>query len=372
MQNHRSILRVHFHLQHGSASQEQYEDLLELLQSFTPWVQPLPQDYSAELDITGALRHFDKDAAALTAMIQMRVAGLHGIPTSIGAGPTRLIASMAADLTAPGRTTLIAPDEVESFLRPRPAAALPGIGPSTARTLTRYGLHTIGALADTPLLTLQRILGTATGRLLHERAHGIDPRPVAPGELAKSISARRDFPHDTLAPAAQRKALLELTEELGLRLRTTRQVAGTLSVTVQYADRSTTTRSRTLPEPTQHSRTLAATAYEIHTLLGLQRARVRALTLRAEALAPVTDASYQLTFDPVDDNARTVEAVADRLRARFGNTALVPASLAVPDRTRSPRARAAAPRPHPAPGSAAARTATALEHTGPAQLQELP
>ncbi|GHH57540.1 DNA polymerase Y family protein [Streptomyces candidus] len=367
----RSILRIHFHLPHGDGAEDRYETLLQLLQDFTPLVQPLPPD-SAELDVTGALRHFDMDTPALATMIQMRVVGLHGIPTSVGSGPTRLIASMAADISAPGHATHITPGQVEAFLRPRPIAALPGIGPSTARTLTRYGLHSIGALADTPLLTLQRMLGTATGRLLHERAHGLNPRPVAPGELAKSISARHDFPHDTLAPDAQRKALLEVTEELGLRLRTTRQVAGTLSVTVQYANRSTTTRSRTLTEPTHHSRTLAATAYEIHTLLGLQRARVRALTLRAEALTPVTDASYQLTFDPVDDDARTVEAVADRLRARFGNTALIPAALAVSDRTRSPRARAATRPQHPSAGSATAQPAAGIKHTGFAQHQELP
>jgi hypothetical protein len=53
VQNTRSILRVHFHLQHGAGSQEQYEGLLDLLQNFTPRVQPLPQDYSAELDRPG-------------------------------------------------------------------------------------------------------------------------------------------------------------------------------------------------------------------------------------------------------------------------------------------------------------------------------
>ncbi|MCX5207573.1 hypothetical protein OG897_39985 [Streptomyces sp. NBC_00237] len=367
MQN-RSILRIHFHLPPGAGSEEQYEDLLDLLQTFTPRVQPLPQDYSAELDITGALRLFDKDAPALASMIQMQVAGLHGTATSVGGGPTRLIAAMAADLTAPGRATLIPPDQVEAFLRPRPAAALPGVGPSTARTLTRYGLHTIGALADTPLLTLQRILGTATGKLLHERARGIDPRPVEPGELSKSLSARHDFPRDELLPDAQRRALLALAEDVGLRLRTTRQVAGALSVTVRYADRSTTTRTRTLAEPTQHSRALAAAVYDIHAQLGLQRARVRTFTLRAEGLAPAEDAAYQLTFDPVDDQARAVEEAADRLRARFGSTALVPASLAVVDRSRSPRARAAARRQHSAPRSGAA-TGPARD-TRPEQHQE--
>ncbi|MFI5801254.1 DNA polymerase thumb domain-containing protein [Streptomyces sp. NPDC051561] len=374
----RHILRVHFHLPHEDP--DLYEELIELLSTLTPLVQPLPP-LAADLDISGSLRLFDCDGETLARLLQIRVMALHGIETSIGLGPNRMLASMAADATEPGELTHVpaTPDAIARFLRPRRTAALPGIGPKTARTLTTHGLHHIGALADTPLLTLQRLLGTAAGRHLHERAHGVDQRPVEPGELAKSLSARHDFPRDELEPAAQQRALLALAEELGLRLRTSHQITGTLTVTVRYADRSTTSRTRTLTEPTQHSKALAAAAYDLHTQLGLQRARVRALTLRAERLAPAAAASHQLTFDPVDDRARTVETVADRLRARFGPTALMPASLAVPDRTRSPRERAAAHRRHPGGANperkpAALRAPAPTQHTGPdtgpAQHQE--
>src|SRR5690606_40643966 len=51
--------------------------------------------------------------------------------------------------------------------------------------------------------------------------------------------------------------------------------------------------------------------------LGLQRARVRAIALRAEGLGPAERASHQLTFDPVDEKVRRLEEVADRARAKF-------------------------------------------------------
>ncbi|MGW1274632.1 DinB/UmuC family translesion DNA polymerase, partial [Streptomyces sp. NPDC002491] len=129
-------------------------------------------------------------------------------------------------------------------------------------------------------------------------------------------------------PGRHRRALLSAAEELGVRLRVVEKVCGALTLTVRYADRSSTTRSRTLGEPTAHSADLTRAAYGLYEALGLQRARVRALALRAEALGPAEQASHQLTFDPVDDKARRIEEVADRLRARFGPGAVKPGTLA--------------------------------------------
>lgn len=105
-------------------------------------------------------------------------------------------------------------------------------------------------------------------------------------------------------------------------------MCGALTLTVRYADRSTTVRTRALREPTAHSAALAGAVYRIHGSLGLQRARVRALSVRAEGLIPADRAARQLTFDPADERARRIEAVADLVRAKFGAGVLLPGSLA--------------------------------------------
>ncbi|MEV7898218.1 DinB/UmuC family translesion DNA polymerase [Streptomyces cyaneofuscatus] len=292
-------------------------DLKQLLEQITPKVQMLPPD-SAILDVTGAIRFWERDAAALARLAQLRTAAHHGLRTAAATAPTLMLAAMACALTPPGQLTTIDPTATRSFLRPRPVRELPGIGPRTARLLTDYGLHTIGDLADTPLLTVQRLLGASTGRTLHDRAHGRDLRAVNPQPTARSASAEHRFPHDELSPERHRQALLALTDHLGYQLRTTGQATARLTITVRYADSSTTTRQQALAEPSNHTANLARTAYDLYGKLGLQRARVRSITVRCEQLMDAARATEQLSLDPHRTSVLVAEGAIDALNRRFG------------------------------------------------------
>jgi nucleotidyltransferase/DNA polymerase involved in DNA repair len=302
--------------------------LLGLLEDFTPVVQALPPD-GALADLRGAERYFGRGAVELASVIRVRALALYGVDCVIGAGPGPMLARVALQDARPGVTCAVPedPDGIAEFLAGRPVSALPGVGTATARTLSEYGLDTLGLVAGAPLSTLQRLIGAKAGRELHEKASGIDRGRVVPNSVSRSLVTERAFDLDELDPDRHRRALLSAAEELGARLRAVRKVCRTLTLTVRYADRSSTTRSRTLKEPTAHSAALTRAAYGMYEALGLQRARVRALALRAEGLAPADQASYQLTFDPVDERVRRIEEVADRARAKFGPRAVMPGAL---------------------------------------------
>lgn len=320
-----TILCVRFQL--PSAHEAALPGLLGLLEEFTPVVEALPPD-GALADLRGAERYFGRDAVELASVIRVRALALHGVDCMIGAGPGPMLARMALRDARPGVTCAVPDDAVADFLAGRPVAALPGVGKATARTLCEYGLDTLGRVAAAPLSTLQRLIGAKTGRELHEKASGVDRGRVVPNAVSRSLATERPFTRDELDPDRHRRALLSAAEELGARLRAVDKVCGTLTLTVRYADRSATTRSRTLQEPTAHSAALTRAAYDMYEALGLQRARVRALALRAEALGPAEQASRQLTFDPTDDKLRRIEEAADRARARFGPHAVLPGALA--------------------------------------------
>lgn len=307
-------------------SRPEFAELLGLLADFTPVVQALPPD-AALADVRGALRYFDRDAPGLARLIRLRALALYGTDCTVGVAVNPLLARMAAQAGPPGTVRVVRPEETAAFLTRRPVAALHGIGPATARTLCAYGLDSVGRVADAAPATLQRVLGAKTGRRIHERARGIDPAPVVPSAPARSVSSEYRFDRDELDSGLRRRALLTLADELGFRMRTDGQVARALSLTVRYADRSTTARTRTLAEPSAHTPALTATAYALHDALGLQRARVRAVSLRAEELTPAELATRQLSLDPREEKALRAEAAADRARLRFGASAAHPAAL---------------------------------------------
>lgn len=317
---------AHLYL-HAVLTEEQYGDVIELMSGITPHVQAVPPD-AVQLDLTSALRYFDLSPYDVVQLAMMRLKALYGIDSSTGLAGNRMLAAMAADASAPGDTTWVPVEQSADWLRPRPVTALPGIGRVTAETLGRYGLHTIGQITDIPAATLQRLLGVGQARLLTERARGHDPRPVTPREPAAHLTADLVLDRDSLDPAHHHRAVLGLADRIGQRLRGEKQVAGRLTLAVRYADRSSTTRTRALPEPTDHSPALAATALGLLTSLGLQRARVRAFTVRADDLRPAAGACRQLSLDPGDTRARAAEAAADRARRRFGPEAVRPAALA--------------------------------------------
>ncbi|MGW3310424.1 DNA polymerase Y family protein [Streptomyces sp. NPDC001073] len=317
---------AHFHL-HTALTGTQYDNVIELVSGITPHVQAIPPN-ALQVDLTSALRYFDMSAYDAVQTVKMRLKAHYGIDSSAGLAGNRMLAAMAADASAPGDTTRVPTGQAADWLYPRPVTALPGIGRATADTLHRYGLHTIGQLTDLPSATLQRLLGAGQARLLTERARGHDPRPVVPAEPAAHLAADLTLSRDCLDPVQHHRAVLGLADRIGQRLRGERKFAGRLTLTVRYADRTSTTRTRALPEPTDHSPAVAATALGLLTSLGLQRARVRAFVLRADDLRPAASAYRQLSMDPTDARARAVEVAADRARRRFGQEAVRPATLA--------------------------------------------
>jgi DNA polymerase-4 len=299
--------------------------VMETFRSITPLVEPISLD-EAFLDVRGAARRLGSPRA-IGEWIRATVEDEQGITCSVGVASSKFVAKLASARCKPDGLLVVPPDDVVAFLHPLPVAALWGVGEKTEQVLRQLGLHTVRDLACTPVTTLVRALGQATGEHLAALAWGRDARPVVPHEPDKSIGAENTFGSDVDDPQVVARELLRLSERTAARLRATGQAGRTVSIKVRFADFTTITRARTLPEPTDVGRVVYETALALYSALGLERARIRLVGVRVEGLTDAAATPHQLLLGEREHGWRDAEQAVDRAAQRFGPGVVRPATL---------------------------------------------
>ena len=326
MAPHAVVLAPH-HSRYGEVS----AGVMAIFRSITPIVEPLSLD-EAFLDISGAVRRLGRPSE-IGETIRARVHDEQGITCSVGVAATKFVAKLASTRSKPDGLLVVPKDQVIAFLHPLPVGALWGVGEKTEEALLRLGLRTVGDVAHTPESTLVRALGTALGEHLTALSWGRDARSVVPDEPERSIGNEETFAADIDDPEIIRRELLRLSEKVASRLRANEVVGRTVVLKVRFADFTTITRSRTLAEPTDVARDIYATVVGLYEALGLERARLRLVGVRAEGLRSADEAHHQLIMGAPDHGWREAEQAADRAAARFGSGAVRPARLVGPNDT---------------------------------------
>jgi DNA polymerase IV len=302
--------------------------IMAIFSSVTPIVEPLSLD-EAFLNVSGALRRLGS-ATAIAELIRARVYDEQRITCSVGVASTKFVAKLASTQAKPDGLLVVPIDKVTAFLHPLPVGALWGVGERTEERLVSLGLRTVGDLAHTPVETLTRALGQASGDRLHDLAWGRDERGVVPDAVEKSIGNEETFARDIDDPEMIHREILRLAQKVAARVRRQGHLGRTVVLKVRFADFTTITRSRTLETPTDVGQVIYTTAVELYAALRLQRARIRLVGVRLEGLLDAATRVEQLIFDdsaadPAD--RRAAEVAADRLRERFGRDVVRPARL---------------------------------------------
>ncbi len=313
---------------HMSRYQDFSRRVMAIFNDVTPLVEPLGID-EAFLDVAGA-RRIHGSPAEIGALIRRRVETETGLTCSVGAASTKFVAKLASGRAKPNGLLVIPADDTIAFLHPLPVGALWGVGATTEQTLLRLGLKRIGDIANTPLSVLQVGVGEAAGRKLHDLSWGRDPRAVSVDSEEKSIGHEVTFEHDVTDVARLRSEILRQADAVAARLRGAGLVGRTVVLKVRYADFSTVTRSRTLPEPTNVGRRIYEEVVAVFDALAASGIRVRLIGVRVEQLGSGDGAGLGL-WDP-DDDWREAELAVDTVTARFGRGAVKPASHLKPDR----------------------------------------
>jgi DNA polymerase IV len=303
--------------------------VMETFRQVTPLVEAISLD-EAFLDVAGAARRLGSPYT-IAEHLRARIFDEQGITCSVGVASTVAVAKMASRRAKPDGICVVPPGEVTTFLHPLDVGELWGVGEKTTATLHRLGLMTVGDVAHTPLATLQRAVGGALGSQLHQLAWGRDRRTVTPrrgpDEPDRSMGADETFGRDTDDHEVVLRELLRLSAKVTSRMRTARVAGRTVTLRVRFADFTTITRSRTLPEATDVTQQVYRTAADLFAALGLQRARIRLVGVRVEGLVPRVTVHHQMMLGEREHGWSDADRAVDRAASRFGKAAVRPATL---------------------------------------------
>jgi DNA polymerase-4 len=311
------IVPGHHHL-YGEVSKQ----VMERLSGLTPLIEQISID-EAFLDISDLVNPPERIARGLQAGIRDEL----GLPSSIGIAPNKLVAKIATEVgkkagkgdQPPFGLTIVLPGKEAEFLSALPADMLWGVGPKTAARLSELGIHTIGDIARWPEAELVRLFGE-NGRDMAKHAKGQDERAVVTEREIKSISQEVTFSRDVRDDKSLEKTLVELSMEVGRRLRRNELAGTTVKLKIRWPDFTTLTRQVTLPGTTDQGNEIAETA------LGLLR-KVRkpgqAVRLIGVGVSGLGKPMRQLELWGADtEKERALQQTLDELREKFGDNAI--------------------------------------------------
>lgn len=295
--------------------------LLDLYSRWTPDVEP----FSVDEAFVGLPACTTLEAATVEARaIQTAIAGRFGIGASIGVGPNKLIAKMAAGVEKPRGITALDEESYRRVFWPKDVQELWGVGPKLAVRMRSLGFMTVGDLAHAPEAVLEAAFGVL-GPQLREAAWGHDETPLVPyhqGVDAKSMGHEVTLEENSGEAPFLEGTLLRLADQVARRLRCDGYVGRTVAVKLRDGRFVTRIRQRVLPRFTAD----AGVIFESARTLWRENWRgepLRLIGITVSSLGRAADAEQSELFGR-EGRAALLLAAVDGVRDRLGEATLVP------------------------------------------------
>lgn len=299
--------------------QEKSAEVFAVLARYTPDIEPLSLD-EAFLDLSHSLSLFGTGMDAAR-RIRAEVLDCCELSCSVGVAPNKLLAKLASEAGKPGGVYEVRSDAVQSFLDPMPIRRMWGIGPAMEQELLKMGVTTLAELRALGPEALASRFGSF-GRELHQRACGIDTRPVETERVELSISAEETFALDVLDQAVLDRELMRMCERVGRRLRDAGLKAGVVVLKLRRADFQRITRQTVLQPATDRTSTIHAKARELLRRWRQENPAVPIRLLGVGVRPQAESAQASLFAAPSSETSRGADAVSDAIQKRFGQRTL--------------------------------------------------
>ncbi len=254
-----------------------------------------------------------------------------GLTISVGVSFNKIFAKLGSDMKKPDAITVIDKDIFRDKIWHLPASDLLGVGHSTTKTLTSYGIHTIGDLAGTSPDFLQRKFGK-NGLKLWRFANGNDTSAVMPSGFVspvKSIGHGITTVEDLKTEEEVWALFLELTQDIGHKLRVHQKCAEGIAIYIRDNTLYAKQWQKKIGFPTQSPMLIAKAAFELFQHSYNWNSDIRSVTIQAINLSP-QDTPRQMDLFPDTEKLEKQEkldACIESIRSRYGKNAIKNAVL---------------------------------------------
>lgn len=267
------------------------------------------------MDLTGMDKFFG--CYKLASEIRQKITKETGLPISFGMSVNKTVSKVATGEAKPDNQMKIDFGEEKPFLAPLSVKKIPMIGKKTAFMLNRMGVQKIHTLQEMPLELLEKAFGK-NGKMMWQKANGIDYSPLIPYHEKKSISTERTFMKDTIDIRKLKDMMVAMVEQLAYELRHGHKVCSNVSIKLRYSDFQTVSKQKKIPY-TAADHTLIAHAKDLFDSLYSRRVRIRLIGVR---LGDLAGGGHQIDLFQDDDRIINLYQAMDKMKDRYGANAV--------------------------------------------------
>lgn len=254
--------------------------------------------------------------------INRRVREELGITVSVGVSWNKIFAKLGSDYKKPDAVTVFRRDNWREKIAPLPVGDLLYVGRATERKLRKYGIHTIGELAEADPVWLESWFGKI-GLMLSIFARGEDQTPVSRENShvpVKSIGNSTTTPRDLTTEEEVRLVCYLLSESVACRLREAGFAGDVIEIYARDSGLSCCARQHRIGTPTNITGEIEAEAMRLFREIYPWNRPVRSLGVRVSGLQEQT-APCQLNLfqNPMlREKQQEAEYAVDEIRRRYG------------------------------------------------------
>ncbi len=303
----------------GGANYSHYSGLVtDIIRASAPLFEKTSID-EFYLDLSGMDTYFN--AYEYATEIRMRIINELNLPISFGMATSKTVAKIATGLAKPNGQLRVEPGTEMAFLAPLSVAKIPYLGAKGVEKLSGVGVTHISQLQQFPVVQLEALFGKM-GRVLWNKARGIDSSEIHTSREEKSISVERTFRDDSTNPEFLMEYFNSMVESSAYNLRKKGHYTTCVTVKLRKSNFETHTQQVTI-KPTCLDSEILKTARELFLKAWDGKSALRLIGLK---LSNFVDDNFQQ--DMFDDNEGKIKLhkLMDELKDKYGKSAVRKAS----------------------------------------------